>query len=194
MFLLLFILNSQAYANGVSFEAAIGYPEVSLQNPNSGEAVYSGIAVSGKLYAPIYVAGSFSSNFTFSGRYLDLNNNSNSNAQRETGNHIGLGGGLRFKIHKIVLGANYHLIKARHFWVGSTTNDYKEYDYGLFSYYAGLEWLFSKNFGLSMSYESAAANIEIENNPVPYSENTIWLHFRFDTGMPFWGFLGSLFK
>ena len=194
--LVLFLIHfwaTWAWGQGVSFEAAIGSPEVTLQNPTGGVAVYSGLAVTGRLYAPIYTDGIFTSNFVFSGRYVDLNNNSNSPLQRETGNHIGLGGGLHFKIYRIVTGASYHLAKGRHFWVGDTNNQYTEFDYNVISYYMGLEFMFSKAFGLTLSYETATADMVVENNDVPYKENTLWLHFRFNTGDSVGGFLGKIF-
>lgn len=197
-FLFLFTLlglTSPARGNGVSFEASIGAPEVTLQNPEGGEAVYSGLGVFGRIYAPIWTNNkNFSSNFVLSGRYIDLNNNSNSNAQQETGTHIGLGAGLHFKIFKIILGVNSHVVKGRHFWVGDINNDYVEFNYNLLSYYAGLEWSFSKNFGLALSYEMASSTADINNNDVPYNESTYWLQFRFDTGASFGKFLGMLFK
>lgn len=104
-----------AQAEGVSFEAALGTPEVTLQNPNGTEAIYSGLSVSGKLYFPIYGSKFFTSNIVFSGRYIDLNNNSSTDSQQETGNHLGFGGGLHFKVYRFTLGYNYHTVKARHF-------------------------------------------------------------------------------
>lgn len=183
-----------AHAEGVSFEAAIGYPEVTLRNPNGTEAIYSGLAALGRLYAPLFANKGFAANLVFSGRYVDLNNNGNSATQRETGNHIGLGAGLHLKFYKIVLGASYHMVKARHFWVGDIKDLYTEFEYPLTSYYLGLEWKFSKNFGLSTTYEMATAEPEIEKNAIPYNENTLWLHFRFDTDKSFGNFLGLLFK
>lgn len=191
--LITFTFSLTARGNGVSFEAALGSPGIILQNPGGGEAAYSGLAANGKIYAPLYTSVPFAVNLIFSGRYVDVYNNNNSKSQKETSSHIGLGGGLQFRFYKIITGVNSHVIKGRHFWVGDT-NRFEEFNYNMLSYYAGLEWGFSKNFALALTYEMASTELNISDNVIPYAENTIWLNFRFDTGYSVGQFLGLLFK
>ena len=67
--------------------------------------------------APTVELGSFECTFDLIGKYVDLNNTANQSAQRETGNHIGLGTGLTMRLGKLYFRLDFTEMRARHFFL-----------------------------------------------------------------------------
>lgn len=194
---LMLLITSKAFSRGVSFQAAVGYPEAQIINPDETKALYSGVGLLGRFSLPVWEGKAFGTRFNLSGRYLDLNNNANSSTQRETGNHIGPGAGLSFNFYRLFLGADYWLIKARHFWVGEV-NHYQEYEYNLLTYYGGLNFEFSNTLSIGLVYTHSQTTIPGEQldleGELKYSDSTLWLKFVYSTGDSFGKFLSHLFN
>lgn len=181
---------------GVSMAASMGQSTVTLSPANQGDAIYSGINLMGQLHIPFYESTAYSARLGFSGRYLDLTNNSNSSSQREGGNHLGLGMGLKFTVYRLVFGVDYYRVKARHYWVGDV-NDYREFNFPIINWYAGLDFSVSKVFRVSLLYSNGSGTIDRADvaldGDAKYEDTTIWLQFSYGTGDSFTQFLSSLF-
>ena len=191
---LLFTANT-SYATGVMAEAQLGFPNVQIDNPDGSSAYYGGLSLLAKLTMPAYQTKNFGISITGIGRFLDINNNSNSVQQRETGTHIGPGLGVKLNFYRFFLGYDAYYMKARHFWVG-TQNKYLEYSYNTSNIYGGIDFNFGKNLNAALSYSLASGNISKAETGLaadtPYSDSIIWLHIGISTGQGFGKFMSDI--
>ena len=196
LFLILLLLTQHGYA-GISFEGSIGMPNSSITNPESSIAHYSGVSASARFVAPFVELGPFECTFDLIGKYVDLNNTANQSAQRETGNHIGLGTGLTMRLGKLYFGLDFTEMRARHFFVGNK-NEYLEYEYGAPTTFVGFNYSFNNVLSAKLSYSQLSTEIKssytgLDSNS-KYSENIVWLWLSYDTGMGLGKFFAALFK
>ncbi|MCB0413799.1 MAG: hypothetical protein KDD50_05670 [Bdellovibrionales bacterium] len=200
--ILLFLILTSPYlfagqGEGVSAQGNFGLPSSQITNPDGSTAFYSGIGLKADLSIPLYTPGGFATAFRLNIKYLDLQNSANSSSQRETGNHIGGGAGLKLNFYRIFMTYDFNVMKARHFFVGDI-NHYLEYDYNSAGYSVGLEFSTSKTFSGVISYSINSGNIPKAatgfTSDSSYSDSLIWIGVKYKTGLPFGKFLESIFK
>jgi hypothetical protein len=194
--LLLLLLPQLSWAK-VGFEGAIGLPEVTMTNGDSSKAHYSGVTLKGSLQLPLYETKFFSGQARPLVKYLDLKNNSNNNDQREMGNHLGLGLGLRFELYRFFLEGSYQMMIARHYWVGKKDN-YLEFEYSNIDLTLGFSLKLSKVLRTSFSYSTSSATISKNDlnmiQDANMKEVIYWIHMTFSTGLATGKFFQTLFK
>ena len=183
-------------ADGITFDAELGYPSVTITNPDNTKAGYGGISLMGRLWAPLYSDGSFSTNITAGARYHDLKNSANNGSEIETGNHIGPAVGLALHFAKINFGYEYLMMKARHYYIGDIGKK-TEFDYSATSLYGGARIRFGViSFGLSYSYTTGAiakseTGLSRDSN---YTDQTVWLQVTYQTDTSLGEIAGNLAK
>tara|TARA_B100000749_G_scaffold280898_1_gene280852 strand:- start:46695 stop:47339 length:645 start_codon:yes stop_codon:yes gene_type:complete len=183
----IYALPFEAQAFGVSFEAAIGYPNFSLTNTDGSKAFYDGISVQGAAYIP---AWKFQKTgylgFGLGLDYYDLNNTANNAEQVEKSNHLGPFIGVHVKLSRFFFGYNYNIRKTRIYWVGDFTNDYTEFEYNGGTLYAGMEWTLSKKLDVGITYTQSTnqypSSVTHLSDDIEFSGSTIWLTIKLGTG------------
>lgn len=195
--LIIFTLSTSLSFAGIGFDGALGYPSATITNPDESKATYSGVSVAGRFVAPLIETAGFDMTFDLCGRYVDLSNTANSAAQRETGNHIGLGAGLTLRLGKLYFGADYLHMRARHFFVGNK-DEYLEYEYEPVNFFGGIKFAVGKSLSVAATYSHASASIPAKytglSDDSKYTDNIYWLHLTYETGLPFGQFFIDLFK
>lgn len=176
-------------------EANVGYPFVSIENPNKSKAYYDGIALRANAVIPIIDTPKFDVHFSPGVKYLDLENTASNDAQFEMANLIGPGAGLTFRYTKYWLGAKYYHLFGRHI----TTGDFSaktEYSMPAVDYFAGIYFEFGR-VGLGLSYSRSFSEISkdktgLESNSA-YDESVVSLQITFNTSETLWQILGGIF-
>ena len=109
LFILIFLISPSGFSQGaqtkrgVRVDAALGYPSISLGNPDGTTAIYEGISTQGRGMLPLFENDKFAALLNLSARYNDLTNTGNNNSQQEVANQIGPGIGLQFQVGKLKL-------------------------------------------------------------------------------------------
>jgi hypothetical protein len=198
---MLTLASADSFANssntGVSFSAGMGYPSAEATNPDGDRVFYSGIAAVGKLGIPIVEGAYGRISFDVNLRYLDMNNNSNTDQQRETGNHIGLAPGMEIRFFRFVFATNYYFTKARHYWVGDL-DDFQEFDIANLEMNYGIELNLFKGISISFLHSTSTATISKEytelDKDTPYKDSIFWLRLNFFTNTSIKQMLGPILK
>lgn len=194
---ILFSLNS-AWAvegGGVAFSMGAGSGNATIVNPDKTKAHYKVLALEGRGHLPLIDSANFDADLVGNMRYLDLENSANSKYQSEVGNLIGPGAGLEFRAFKFVLGAEYNVMLARHYAVGSISRDMK-YEMPMTNLYGGLHLQFGQ-LAVSLSYSQASATVPKSSSGLtkdsPYTDQIYWLQLTYSTGASFMKFVKILF-
>ncbi|MCB0349992.1 MAG: hypothetical protein KDD38_02340 [Bdellovibrionales bacterium] len=188
--------NSQATQSGVRFDGAVGMPAVTITNPNKTTAGYDGISLQGRLFTPIVEDSSINILAQAVLRYHDLKNTQSTDAETEVANHIGPGLGLTFTFARLSLGYEYMLMKARHYYIGSTGRQI-EFDYTASNIFAGITIPFG-DLGIGFSYNYATGKAGKGETGLTkdsdYTEQSIWFHISYSTGSALGDLARSLVK
>lgn len=194
----LVFLSVQAFAgenSGVAFSVGAGMGNGTIENPDKTKAHYKMLALQGRGMIPLVDSKYFDADFFGSAKYLDLENTSNTSFQSEVANMIGPGVGLEMRAFRFVVGADYHLMLARHYAVGNTSGDMK-YEMPLLSVYGGLHWKFQQ-LSVSLSYSQSSGTVPKASSGLrkdsPYIDQVYWLQLTYSTGASFGKFLNYLF-
>lgn len=177
----LFFLPAMSIAEGFSLTPSIGLKSFSIENSNSAKSHYESTAFQVDFGIPIIDRRSFDVNFIVHAGYLQFENNSNSDLQRELGNGQYFGGGLQFKFYRFFLAANYNMYTNKHVWSGEE-NSFQEVKFNAIDLKAGMELSIGKSSYLSIGFSQS--NSEIKNDAInggvkaPYTDKTYWIGFR----------------
>lgn len=184
-----------ADSGGVAFSIGAGMGKASIENPDQTKAHYKVLALEGRGQIPLVASKSFEADIMGSMRYLDLENTANNGYQSEVANLIGPGVGLELRAFKFVLGAEYHMMLARHYAVGSISRDMK-YEMPMINLYGGLNFQF-KQLSVSLSYSQGSASVPKASSGLtkdsPYTDQIYWLQLTYSTGASFTKFIKFLF-
>jgi hypothetical protein len=197
--LVLFLVGVQsavaADSNGVTFSVGAGMGKASIENPDQTKAHYKVLALQGRGQIPLIYSNSFEADLVGAMRYLDLENTANNSYQSEVANLIGPGVGLELRAFKFVLGAEYHIMLARHYAVGSISRDMK-YEMPMLNLYGGLNFQFNQ-LAVSISYSQGSATVPKASSGLtkdsPYTDQIYWLQLTYSTGASFTKFISFLF-
>lgn len=188
--------TSKKKGKGVAFDAALGYPTFQITNPDDTNAFYTGIALQGRGMIPIIEGENAGIKMFGQLRYFDLQNTNNGGSQKEVANHIGGGGGLEVDLFKFFLGGDYSYMVARHYAVGTFSNDIS-YKYSTMNAYAGLKVGFGElsiagSYGLGQGTILKSETGLSNDSKVNYS--VIWVHVIYGTGSSLGDYLSRLFN
>lgn len=176
-------------------EIQLGYPSVTITNPDGTDAIYDGLAIRGIFNIPLYRGKVFDCYLSPTAKYLDLENIANSSAQFESANLAGIGGGLTFRYKRLWFGARYMQMWARHYSSGAFS-DRINYQFYELEYFGGVYFQFDR-LGLGIVYSHASADVGKSSTGMeantPYAESTFMLQGTFDMGASLWGILSNLF-
>lgn len=179
----------------LSIEGEIGYPFVSLTNPDSSKAYYDGVALRLNVLVPIFDSASAALYLVPAFKYLDLSNTAQTGTQSEVANIIGPGAGLAFRLSKFRLGAQIYQLWGRHYSTG-TFSDRLNYSFRSVDYSAGIFHQFGR-LSVGASYSISKSTIPIEptglNTSTPYEESVIAFQLTYNTGDSLWQIIRSLF-
>lgn len=180
---------------GVALTMSGGMGKASIKNPDDTYARYKVLALEGTGHIPLLDSKDFDVDLLGSMKYLDLENTANTSFQSEVANLIGPGAGLEFRAYRFVLGAEYHMMLARHYAVGNTSRDMR-YEMPMMSLYGGLNIQF-KQLSVSLSYSQGSATVPKSSTGLtkdaPYTDQIYWLQVTYSTGASFMKFLKFLF-
>jgi hypothetical protein len=173
----------------------IGYPFVTLTNPDGTEAHYDGIAVKINGSIPLY-DGVMTDVFLQGGlKYFDLLNTSSSDSQFEDANMIGPGAGLAVRLFKLWFGAQYYQMWARHSATGKFSGR-SNYNFQTIDLFGGIHYDFGR-LGIGVLYSASSTTIGHSGTRLqtdtPYSEGIVSLQVTYSFGETLWSILGGLF-
>lgn len=176
-------------------EMQIGYPYMSLTNPDSSEANYDGVGLRLNASVPLY-DGALTDLYLQAGvKYLDLQNTANSDSQFEDANIIGPGAGLALRISKFWIGAQYYQLWARHSATGKFSGR-TNYNFQALDLFGGLHYEFGR-MGVGLIYSTSSSTISHDSTGLqadtPYKDGMISLQITFSFGETLWNILGGLF-
>ena len=198
--LIIFLLSAKAHAtrfDSLSFGLSAGLPFSEIKNPDSTTAYYSGLSLTGRGNFPLYSSEQFSTSLVGSLRYLDLKNTANNSTQSEIAQYLGPGVGMQFSLLKFVLGAEYYLMLARHYTVG-TNSEQLNYQMMTLNYYLGYRVELGARAALAFSWSQASGRVPKKktkfNSNSPYKDQVYWVHFIYFTGSSLSDFAKSLFR
>lgn len=185
----------RVHHRGIILDGAIGLPAITIKNPDGTSAGYGGTSLQARLLIPL-VDNRFKLYLNGTLRYHDLKNAYSNSQETEVANHIGPGAGLTIEYSRFFLGAEYMMMKARHYYVGPIGVQ-SEYDYtysnAFVGYYTALGPL-----GLGLSYSVGSGVLEHDKvgltSDADISEQTVWFHIRFSTDKGLGRFLSEVFN
>lgn len=167
------------------FDGALGFPSVTISNPDGVKAGYEGLSLQGRVLLPTTDQGKFGMFFYGSIRYHDLENSYSSDNATEVANHIGPGVGLLFRYGGLHLAYDYSMMSARHYYIGSTGRK-SEFDYSSSNIDIGAS-LNLQNIRVGVSYGLGTAAIEKSetglSKDADYAEQTIWLTITYSSDL-----------
>ncbi|MGE3972889.1 MAG: hypothetical protein AB7F59_00030 [Bdellovibrionales bacterium] len=170
---------------GLSAQVDLGLPTVTIENPDSSIAYYTGIGVTGRGILPLLDTRYFSFNLVGNAKYLDLKNTASTASQKEIANHIGAGGGVSVMLWIFFYGIDYNYMLARHYTVGTFSQELN-YNYTSAVTYYGAQIEFgqlSLGGGVSMNTATISNGATDLNMDSPYSEKTYFVFARYSTGL-----------
>ncbi|MCB0366574.1 MAG: hypothetical protein H6624_07310 [Bdellovibrionaceae bacterium] len=198
---LLFHIGAMAKGGGgksgnLRFEGSLGVPNVGIENPDGSSAYYDGLAMVGRVIAPVFGKDQFWVALTANLRYLDLENTANSGTQKEFASQLGPGLGLRFSVGKIFLGADYFVVQSKHYAFGGISNEIK-YTSSPLSYYVGMEFSLG-SLSMGLAYIMSSGTIGVDDTGLaadsPYTDSLAMVTLSWDSGVSFGKFAADLVK
>jgi len=202
--LIFFILSSVSFkafcegkvviTDGVKMELSIGMPNLTITNPDSTKASYTGLSSAVKGFIPFMSANTFRADLTGGIQYYDFNNTANGN-QSEYAQYIGPGVGLEFSLSHIFFGGDILYLKGRHTAIGTFSHK-SEFDISGMNMYAGYRVEFGTGaFGcvwskMSTTIPGSAVNISGNSK---WDEEAYWLQFSYNFKIKAGDFFSALF-
>jgi hypothetical protein len=170
---------------GLSAQAELGLPTVSIANPDGTNAYYTGVTVLGRGILPLIDGKLFSINLVGNAKYLDLRNTANSGSQKEYANHIGGGVGASINLWIFFYGIDYNYMFARHYAVGTISRELN-FNYSTAMSYYGVQKDFgqlSLGGGMSLSSATISKRASGLSADSPYTEKIYFVFARYSTGL-----------
>lgn len=167
-------------SSGVKVELSVGQPSVTIENPDSTQAGYTGLSAMGRGYFPMFGGTNFRTDFTTSIKYLDLSNTANGE-QKEYAQYLGPGVGFQFSLSRFFMGADYFYLKGRHSAVGTFSN-HTEFAISGLDYHAGFRVQFgtgSLGFAWSQMSSTVPASSTNLSTDSPWKDQVYWLQFTY---------------
>jgi hypothetical protein len=170
---------------GIVFDGALGFPSVTISNPDGVEAGYEGLSLQGRLLMPMTDPGKFGMFVYGVIRYHDLENSYSSTDATEVANHIGPGAGLMLRYGGLHLAYDYSMMKARHYYIGSIGRK-AEFDYSSSNIDVGAS-IALQTLRVGISYAMGTAAIGKSETGMTrdadYAEQTIWLTLTYSSDL-----------
>lgn len=180
---------------GIGVELGVGSGTAAIKNPDASTAKYKLLGIRGRVLFPMINEKDFGANFVGAFRYMDMDNGANNAFQSESIKMRGPGAGLELRLFKFVIGAEYDLMKTRHYAIGNLSHE-MEYEMPVLNLYGGLN-LQLRHITVSFSYNMGSGNVPKSETGLrkdsPYSDQVYWLQFIYSTGASTQGLLGFFF-
>ena len=190
------LISTETSQFGVSASAAGGLTNFTIESSN-GNAIYSGYGLDFRFNVPVWQNEFMAINTDLSLNYIDASNNSNSGVSKEFVKLLGPGLGLNVNIYRLLIGANYHLLKANHIWIGST-HDELSYDLKATTFYVGIHFSITETMQIIFSQNTTTSKVPSSQTNFtedsPFKASTFWIHLTYSSGSTITGFFEKIFK